>query len=297
MMHLPSREGLDALSGMAAAVAPHAIFGIARPEDDGHVAVLYSFPLGLGSYRIPVGEVPAPLLPNPSGMQLVTFGDIDTADRVIEFQATMLGATQLVSWPVPDLEPATRFWIGLRESAPLTADQISGFEHVAIECGRMLREAEFPDERADRLRRLELAAGLLPTLFNVLDVREVFDRLSATAKLALPHDMLTLGLFDDDHATMTVYALSGTTAEAVGQQQQPYPPSVTKAWLFDIVDDRTSHPLEQSRAATKMGFRSSIRVQIRVGDRAKGGLGFMSSATARVTRPPTSRLRVGSGIS
>jgi hypothetical protein len=33
----------------------------------------------------------------------------------------------------------------------------------------------------------------------VLDVREVMDCVSATAKRALPHDLLILSLFDEDH--------------------------------------------------------------------------------------------------
>jgi len=45
---------------------------------------------------------------------------------------------------------------------------------------------------AERLRRFELAAELLPAILRVLDVREVLDRLSSVAKRALPHDPLIL---------------------------------------------------------------------------------------------------------
>ena len=58
--------------------------------------------------------------------------------------------------------------------------------------------------------------GSLPAVLRVLDVREVFDRLSAIARRALPHDLLLLRhLSADASKIMTLARTGGGVSEAI----------------------------------------------------------------------------------
>ncbi|HEY7922603.1 MAG TPA: sigma 54-interacting transcriptional regulator [Vicinamibacteria bacterium] len=59
----------------------------------------------------------------------------------------------------------------------------------------------------------EYLGPLLRTLAETLDVRQVFERLSAEARRILPHDFLMLGLLTEDRQRVRVIALSGELPE------------------------------------------------------------------------------------
>ncbi|MFN7951306.1 MAG: hypothetical protein U0610_06250 [bacterium] len=54
------------------------------------------------------------------------------------------------------------------------------------------------------LERLLALDELLPTLAGVLDVRQVFERLSTLARRVIAHDMLLMTLLADDRGHVTV---------------------------------------------------------------------------------------------
>ena len=60
----------------------------------------------------------------------------------------------------------------------------------------------------EELRKLKALDGLLATLTGVLDVREVFDRVSEVARPVLPHDALILGRVTPDRQSIRVWAHS-----------------------------------------------------------------------------------------
>jgi hypothetical protein len=202
-------------------------------------------------------------------------------EHAIEWQLMSAGVHGVFSVAVPLIEPATRFWVGLSENAAPTSAQRRALAGVAHAGAAVLNAPVTPEQSPEQLRRLELAAALLPALLRVLDVREVFDRLSIISRAALPHDMLTLGLFSDDLATMTMYARSGQSSDIGRVFPQPYPPSITQAWEFDIIDDRAAYPLERDRPPTRLGMRSSLRLPFKFEGRIIGGLGFHAYAPSR----------------
>jgi hypothetical protein len=65
------------------------------------------------------------------------------------------------------------------------------------------------DPQFDRLRRLQDLDELLPALAGVLDIREVFERVSAIAGRALPPDMLALPPALRNRRDVQVYAITG----------------------------------------------------------------------------------------
>jgi transcriptional regulator with GAF, ATPase, and Fis domain len=280
MSDIPPRAALTALTQAVDAVLPHSIIGFSRHLDDGQIQMVYSYRFGIGAFVSPTEEVPDALRPLFRGIGHHD-GFTATSQKAIEWHLAFGGARRLVSVPVPDREPETRFWVGLSDLRRPIEDELRRLEQVGIDAARLLNQPITDVEQRSRLERLDLASGLLPALTQVLDIREVFDPLSEISKQALPHDMLTLGLFNDELTSLTMYARTGTGPDLGGTFPQPYPPAVVRAWDFDIIDDRVNHPLERDRAPTKLGNRSSIRVLLRLGDRAIGGLGFMSTERAR----------------
>src|SRR5262245_7791963 len=101
MPELLSRDALDRLSVMAQAAAPHTVFGIEQPDGDHHVAVLYVTPIGLGCYRIPSAQSIAATTVLPA-----------------DWHGTLLGATHVVSMPLPGFDAGAYFWIGLPDATP-----------------------------------------------------------------------------------------------------------------------------------------------------------------------------------
>ena len=142
------------------------------------------------------------------------------------------------------------------------------------------------DETADlrtevqELRKLKALDGLLATLSDVLDVREVFDRVSEIARPVLPHDALILGRVTPDRQGIRIWA---HTAAAVGIPiptvvPLPDPELLSRDWDFMLLDDitasetlrRLNHPL------LRFGFRSVLRVPLKEDGLIVGGLNVVS---------------------
>jgi transcriptional regulator with GAF, ATPase, and Fis domain len=159
---------------------------------------------------------------------------------------------------------------------------VTHLETLASGAGVLLDRKESAVEAHERLRRLEAVAGLLPALFQTLDVREIFETLSAITKDVLAHDFASVGLFDDDltHITMVAKTSSLTPEEYHGPM--PYPPVQTGAWICRMIHDLSTQPVDSKTDFSFLaGGRSSIRVAIRFEDRTVGALNFTSRERAR----------------
>jgi transcriptional regulator with GAF, ATPase, and Fis domain len=128
-----------------------------------------------------------------------------------------------------------------------------------------------------RIAALETLDGLLSTLTGVLDVREVFDRVSAIAHRVLPHDALSIAESIDEGRSVRVHASHG-----LGALTQPYdyptpdPRMNTEPWDSRLIDDVRDYPQFVDHPATRAGMRSMMFVAIRFDGRLFGGLNFYS---------------------
>jgi transcriptional regulator with GAF, ATPase, and Fis domain len=279
MVSVPARPKLTALAGMVNEVVGCAGIGFARSLDD-RVAFFYSQDNGLGEYLVPVADTPDVLLPQAPG---ILEADVAGSGRETapEWILRLMSARHVVSLPLADTESPTRFWAATAAQRPLTPDQLSRLEIVARKSREAILETASADERLRELERLERTARLLPALLKVLDVRDVFDRVSDIAREALPHDLLLLRLFSDDLSSITIFARSDRGSDLGPVVPHLYPASVTRCWSYGIVDDLTKHPIEASQPAVKLGARASLRVPIRVDDRVIAGVGFVSFEPGR----------------
>jgi transcriptional regulator with GAF, ATPase, and Fis domain len=281
MQQLPSRSGLAAIADAARQIAGAPLVGFVRPDGAASVRVLYSHPYGISEHRVQPGELPDSLQARVSGIC-----DDDAAAMSAQPKTAMqwlLAAehtARLVSFPLGGAVDG-RFWIAVPTAGVLSANQLDQLAAIALDGARLLTTTPSPADVHRRFERLERAAELVPALLHVLDIREVFDRLSVAAKRALPHDFLLLRLFSDDWSTITVYARSDRGTAPATVVPNGYPVFVSHAWSFDIVDDMTRHPIENDSPPAKFGARAALRVPLRFDERLIGGLGFMSYEPGR----------------
>jgi len=132
-------------------------------------------------------------------------------------------------------------------------------------------------EAADLLRRLQALDALVPALADVLDIREVFTRVSQVAGAAVPHDLLSLLLLADD-ATVTVHAVAG--GEYQFPRSMPMPEHrrhlLTESWDHLIERDLLDHPIERDQLAAQLGYRARLLLPIRLRGALVGSLDFVS---------------------
>src|SRR5262245_30489038 len=245
MVGLPSRDELLRLLADVRRIVPVRAIGFVQPHDGKRLSILSVLPQGITVHVVLPSELAAILLPQSGPWSYADEPWLrQRSDQPLEWQLDLAGVQGLVSLPCSE-SPARRFFVGLPEDRRPNDGEGLALEHLA-RAGAELLERPVPPEVVDsQLRRLEIVAGLLPALRNVLDVREVFDQLSTIGRAALPHDMLALGLFNDDLTTMTVYASTEEGSDVGRVFPQPYPIAVTRSWDFDIIDDRAAYALER----------------------------------------------------
>ncbi len=130
-----------------------------------------------------------------------------------------------------------------------------------------------------RRRRLDAVDALLPMLATALDVRAVFNQVSAIVQRVLPHDRLMLATLSDDRRRVSVDALSGEPVPDLSTTSElPEECSVEDALEPEVVPDvesDTSCP-QRCEKARILGVRSLLRIPLRQADGRLGSLLFLS---------------------
>jgi transcriptional regulator with GAF, ATPase, and Fis domain len=281
MSSFPSRARLAALGEAVHAIVPAAAFGFTRRVDERCSSIFHVYPQGSGEWILSNEAIPSLVIPSAAATvsDTLTSLTIDPAGALERFLSDN-GVGRVTSLPIPRSE-LSRFWVATPSAASLSGDQLQKLNSLAGSIDGL-----FTSDEADhikQLHRLELSAQVLPTLLGVLDLREVFDRLSMAAQPAMPHDAMVVILFDENLTKFSIYARTDQGTNIGPTLPLSYAAAAIRAWTFAIVDDHLAHPLERNTPATKMGARSSLRVPIRYGDRVIGGIGFLSNATNAYT--------------
>jgi transcriptional regulator with GAF, ATPase, and Fis domain len=176
------------------------------------------------------------------------------------------------------------FWVSSREPGAFLPEHEQAAAAIAAVLAAALeheRRAEADRERLLRHRELD---ALGPALASALDVREVFDQVSAIARRVLPHEKMTLGLLSDDRTENRLWAVAGDRSWA--PESYPIPESERAQMELDVqivADAATDLPADSSRRAILLaaGMRSSLRVPIRLEGRTVGALSFHAREVGR----------------
>ena len=212
-----------------------------------------------------LAKVPADTFERPikAGMRSVLMIPIKTAGQ-------LMGAVNFYSRKVAGFTP---------DHAPL-ARRVA--DHIALSLShqRLAEEAHHHEELRARAANLELLDELIAALTDTGELPQTFDRVSEIAKKVLPHDLLALPVVMPDGEHARVYATSGPTSPF--PDVVPIPPvfSTGPDWEFDLIDDLPRYPEQRNLTATKLGYRSALRVPIRLEGRLVAALAFLSFAPA-----------------
>jgi transcriptional regulator with GAF, ATPase, and Fis domain len=284
MIETPAQRDVSALAEAANAIAPMVMFGTTRRGSDNRTVMRYWRPKGFGAHRFDDPELPAMLLPEAVGVLQASLDEIRSArseslDAILGF----MNIGRIVTIPSHH-SPAVRFWMGLCDHAELDAARVQRLVDLAEFASAVLIGTDPSAWERERLQRLEGAAELLPELFSVLDIRKVFSRVSEIARKVLPHDVVGLGMYNDDLSEMTLYACS--CHMPVGEPvvvKNEYPVASTRVWDHHVHHDLSADAVERDTDACRAGYRSSLRIPIRFGDRLIGGINFMTYEPGKYT--------------
>src|SRR5215831_1344028 len=94
-----------------------------------------------------------------------------------------------------------------------------------------------PKRNQDLSADLLVLDAVLDTLTEVLDLRDVFERVSRLVQRVLPHDMLGILEVCEDRDRVRVYVNAGEEdAPRNFETQNPFPELVTKPWDFLLLN-------------------------------------------------------------
>ncbi len=158
------------------------------------------------------------------------------------------------------------------------ATRLADHVAVALSHARLAEQARQGEVLRARTANIELLDELLATVTDTAELRDAFDRISAIARTVLPHDALMLPVLLPDGLHGTVYASSGTSAPFPEVVNAPAAAVRDQNWEYQIIDDLQALPEEAQSAPAQMGYRSCLRMPIRLDGKFAAGLIFMSFA-------------------
>ena len=288
---LDVREVWDRVSEISHKVMTHDAMTISIPTDDGQRWTIHVTTGALAHLQTPlVIAAPTPrLLDSHWDFELVA--DMSAHRKYDGTPSVNAGLHALLSIPV---------WVGARLGATVnffsrtagrftTDDVLVGrriADHVALALShqRLAEEQHRGVELRARAAKLELLDQLLATLTDSAELADVFDRISGIAKRVLAHDMLALPILLPDGVHARVYARSGVKRGAT-PEVIPIPAAFVgnNDWEFDLEDDVQAHPEQRNHQPAKLGYRSVLRVPIRLEGKFAAALVFFSLEPALYT--------------
>ncbi len=180
--------------------------------------------------------------------------------------------------------PLGDLWFASREPGAFGPADEPTAQAIADILSAALEHERLADEERRRLQRHRELEALAPARASALDVRQVFDQVSAIARRVLPHDRMTLGLLSEDRTENRIWAVSGDRDGV--PDTYPIPDSERAQMVADyqiVGDAETDLPPDSSRRAILLaaGLRSSLRVPIRLEGKTVGALSFHAREAGR----------------
>jgi transcriptional regulator with GAF, ATPase, and Fis domain len=157
-------------------------------------------------------------------------------------------------------------------------------------------------EERERHRRHDALQALLPALAQALDIRAIFAELSRITQDVIPHDYVSLGLFNADRSAIRIHATSEDMGKLpefrfsddvllrafeadffISRDIEVVPPDTIR--VHALGPDPGGPPVIETRPGAdwvevyrKTGVRSQARVPVRLHGKVVGGLTFHSRA-------------------
>ena len=141
---------------------------------------------------------------------------------------------------------------------------------------RDITEHKAAEELRTRNANIELLDAALATLADRGELREIVDRVSEIAEKVLPHDAMVLPVLLPDRAHVRFHVTKAPDGAKFPEVIDIPEHLRNSEWEHDLVDDLQADANQNNFAAAKLGYRSALRVPIRVEGQLAAGVGFFS---------------------
>jgi len=269
---LDVREVFDRVSQVCDKVMTHDAMSISIPHDDGHGWTLHVTTGALSHIATPF-EMSAPtprLLDSYWDFELVA--DMAAHRKYDGTPSVNAGMRALLSIPVW-VERRLRATVNFYSRTPghfttddvLVTRRIADHIALALSHQRLSEEARRTVELRAQTANLELLDELLAAMTDTAELSELFDRVSAVAKKVIPHDAMALPVLLPDGIHARRYASSGVDVASIPEVIQVPPGFIRHPdWEYELIEDAARLPEPHNQKMASMGFRSGLRVPIRI---------------------------------
>ena len=186
------------------------------------------------------------------------------------------------------LEHQMRGWVNFFSRRPRrftpndvsVAGRIAAHIVLALSHQRLAEQARVADDLRARTTNLELLDDLLATVTDSGDLPAVFGRMSEVARKVLPHDGLGLPVLLPDGRHFRPYTMIGFGPVQTLETVEVPDYFLKSDWEFDLIDDVAARPEAHNQLVARLGFRSALRIPIRLDGQFMAVLVFLSRTVA-----------------
>src|SRR5262245_43266388 len=142
--------------------------------------------------------------------------------------------------------------------------RIADYVMLALSHQRLADEAREAAAVRERAANLEMADGLLATLTGVLDIRDVFDRVSATSHRLMTHDAMSISIPTGDGRRWTIHVATGALSDLKTpfEMGAPTPRLLESHWDFELVDDMSVFARYDGTPSVNAGMRNLLSIPV-----------------------------------
>jgi Nif-specific regulatory protein len=179
-------------------------------------------------------------------------------------------------------------WLASYEPRAFSDEHQAVLRPIAALLGSAVEHWQIVNAERRRRERLDRVETLLGTLAQSLDVREVFQRLSAELQTILPHHLMNLTEIDMQARTIQIVAFAGECDLPIRTDRFPLSEQEVEDRIdFAIVRDvhaELGPDTQRTRLIRASGLRSWLHVPVWLSGEIKGSLSFLHREPSRYDR-------------
>ena len=287
---LSLRDAFERVSNTTQKVIPHDAMTVLRPIDAERANVYAVRGFGDGPKVVETRLRGRDLLDEPWDFRLID--DLTADPEYADSMSVKVGLRSALLVPIR-LDGQLHAILGLQSRQParfsrddvLVARRIADHMALALSHERLAEEQRRSEELRSRAANLDLLDEMLATVTGSGQLPEVWDRVSNLAQKVLAHDAMLLSALLPDGRHGRIYA-SCAPESAAFDEIVSVPPVVLNnpSWEYDLVEDLQSQPDQKDQESTKLGYRSALRIPLRLDGESVGGVSFLSFTPSKYTK-------------
>ena len=288
---LSLREAFDRVSEIAQKVIAHDAMTVIRPTDDPDYGTVYAV-RGFGDQP----QVLSTRLRGPSYLRTDVWDhqiidDLSADPEYADSMSVKIGLRAALLLPIRvngRLDTIVTFQSkqpgAFKRDDVLVARRIVDHMALALSHERLAEEQRRHDALRANSTTMEMLEEVVAAVTGLGELPEVWERISAATQKVIPHDALVLAAALPEHGRARVYASFAPGAEPFSDVVD-VPPAVAANpdWDFDLVDDLQTRPDQKHLEATQRGYRSALRVPLRLDGESVAAFALLSFTPAKFT--------------